>query len=397
MDEKALVSIITVTYNHKNYIRECLDSFLMQKTNFKFEILIHDDASNDGTTEIIKEYEQKYPDIIKPIYETENQFSKGISISRRYNFPRVKGKYVAVCEGDDYWTDSYKLQKQVDFLEANPDYSICFHPVRVIYDGFDMEEQIWPRDEHIQNGFTLENLLKYNFIQSSSIMYRWGFKDKNLWDVYPDGLLPGDWYMHLLHAKLGKIGYIDEIMSVYRRNPGGIWSISIGNSGKLHQKYALQEFKFYDSVFKYITDYSQDYYINKLIPCYKDIHKWLIRFEEKNKLNIAFQLYPEHFEIISSDYYIEKEKLSRKLRRVKNEIDENKIQTEKLSLELFNKTNELNLAVNKVNIYSSYYKYKFLSKILFGRKREHYIHKAEIYHEKVREYRKLKKCIKKDS
>ena len=207
MDEKALVSIITVTYNHKNYIRECLDSFLMQKTNFKFEILIHDDASNDGTTEIIKEYEQKYPDIIKPIYETENQFSKGISISRRYNFPRVKGKYVAVCEGDDYWTDSYKLQKQVDFLEANPDYSICFHPVRVIYDGFDMEEQIWPRDEHIQNGFTLENLLKYNFIQSSSIMYRWGFKDKNLWDVYPDGLLPGDWYMHLLHAKLGKIGY----------------------------------------------------------------------------------------------------------------------------------------------------------------------------------------------
>ena len=87
----------------------------MQKTDFPFEILIHDDASTDGTADIIREYEAKYPDIIKPIYQTENQYSKGIKVSQVYQFPRAKGKYIALCEGDDYWTDPYKLQKQVDF------------------------------------------------------------------------------------------------------------------------------------------------------------------------------------------------------------------------------------------------------------------------------------------
>ena len=108
-----LLSICCVTYNHKKYIRQCLDSFLMQKTNFKFEIIIHDDASTDGTADIIKEYYEKYPDIIKPIFQTENQFSQGKSISKTFIYPRIKGKYVALCEGDDYWTDPYKLQKQV--------------------------------------------------------------------------------------------------------------------------------------------------------------------------------------------------------------------------------------------------------------------------------------------
>jgi len=96
----------------------------MQKTNFPVEILIHDDASTDGTADIIREYEAQYPDIIKPIYQTENQYSKGIKISQVYQFPRAKGKYIALCEGDDYWIDPYKLQKQVDFLEANPEYGM---------------------------------------------------------------------------------------------------------------------------------------------------------------------------------------------------------------------------------------------------------------------------------
>jgi len=98
----------------------------MQKTGFDFEVLIHDDASTDGTSDIIREYEKKYPNIIKPIYQKENQYSKGVLISLTYQFPRAKGKYIALCEGDDYWTDPYKLQKQVDFMEANPEYSLCF-------------------------------------------------------------------------------------------------------------------------------------------------------------------------------------------------------------------------------------------------------------------------------
>lgn len=126
-EQTPLVSIFTLTYNHAPYIRQCLDGFLMQKTNFVFEVIINDDASTDGTTEIIREYEAKYPDIIKPIYHSENRYSKGErGFWNRYCLPKSRGKYIALCEGDDYWIDPLKLQKQVDFLEANPEYGMCY-------------------------------------------------------------------------------------------------------------------------------------------------------------------------------------------------------------------------------------------------------------------------------
>lgn len=124
---KPLVSICCITYNHAPFIRQCLEGFLMQKTNFPIEILIHDDCSTDGTTEIVKEYAAKYPDLIFPLYETENQYSKPNHLLLDfYNYRRARGKYIAYCEGDDYWTDPLKLQKQVDFMEANPEYSLCW-------------------------------------------------------------------------------------------------------------------------------------------------------------------------------------------------------------------------------------------------------------------------------
>lgn len=133
---KILVSICCITYNHAPFIRKALDGFLMQqapscvpqgvKMNDWCEILIHDDCSTDGTTEIIKEYAAKYPDLIFPLYEEENQYSKGVKVDF-YNYDRAKGKYIAYCEGDDYWTDPNKLQKQVDFMEMHLEYSVCFH------------------------------------------------------------------------------------------------------------------------------------------------------------------------------------------------------------------------------------------------------------------------------
>lgn len=121
------VSIICITYNHENYVRKALDGFLMQKTNFEYEILIHDDASTDSTARIIKEYEEKYPKIIKPIYQVENQYSKGAPIIAGFLLPKAKGEYVAFCEGDDFWTDENKLQEQVEFLDNHPEYSACVH------------------------------------------------------------------------------------------------------------------------------------------------------------------------------------------------------------------------------------------------------------------------------
>ncbi len=127
-----LVSICCLAFNHEKYIRDALDGFMMQKTDFVFEVLIHDDASTDSTADIIREYEAKYPDVIKPIYQTENQYSKGIRPTFKYNFPRAKGKYIALCEGDDYWIDSCKLQQQVNFLEENNQISVCFHQYIVL-------------------------------------------------------------------------------------------------------------------------------------------------------------------------------------------------------------------------------------------------------------------------
>ena len=121
------VSIICIVYNHEKFLRKCLDGFVKQKTNFKFEAIIHDDCSTDNSKQIIEEYYKKYPEIIVPIYEKDNQFSKGKKIIRDIVYPRIRGKYVAICEGDDYWTDENKIQLQYDFMEKNTNCSLCVH------------------------------------------------------------------------------------------------------------------------------------------------------------------------------------------------------------------------------------------------------------------------------
>ena len=132
-NDPIMVTIRCITYNHEPYIRQCLEGFVMQKTNFRFEAIVHDDASTDGTAAIIREYAEKYPDIIKPIYETENQFSKHDGSLGRIMDAHMHGKYIAMCEGDDYWIDPLKLQKQVDFLEANPEYGMCYTNFNIYY------------------------------------------------------------------------------------------------------------------------------------------------------------------------------------------------------------------------------------------------------------------------
>lgn len=143
-DQVPLVSICCITYNHAPFIKQCLDGFLMQKTTFPIEILIHDDASTDGTDDIIREYASAYPGVIFPLFEVENQYSKpGHKHMDLYNYERAKGKYIAYCEGDDYWTDPLKLQRQVNFLEAHEDYSVCWHR----YQRFYWQENTWKEDD----------------------------------------------------------------------------------------------------------------------------------------------------------------------------------------------------------------------------------------------------------
>lgn len=248
---KIKLSIVCLTYNHAKFIRRALDGFIMQQTNFPFEVLIHDDASNDGTQEIIREYEQKYPNIIKPIYQTENQWGKK-HIWRDIVFPRVQGQYVALCEGDDYWIDGQKLQKQVDFLETHPNYSICFHPVKIKWEDNSQKEEISPtvNERFSKTTLDLEDLLHHNFIQANSVVYRWRFHKDSL-SLLPDLIQPGDWFLHLLHAQIGKIGYLGDVMAVYCRHHGGIW-YDVG-SGDWLRNYGLIHVNFFKNVEKYFN------------------------------------------------------------------------------------------------------------------------------------------------
>lgn len=225
-----LVSICCTTYNHVNYIRQCLDGFVMQKTNFPIEILIHDDASTDGTQDIIRGYEAKYPNIIKPIYQKENQYSKGVKVSLVYNYSRAKGKYIALCEGDDYWTDPYKLQKQVDFLESHPDYVMCSHRFDQYYeDGHRLEKE---KDDTFQGAdYDLQNLIGGKWLtQTLTVMYRRSALDLKQYERYGMSMDIILFYELLKHGK----GYcFPEAMGVYRYHNGGVWSEVSQNQRRL--------------------------------------------------------------------------------------------------------------------------------------------------------------------
>lgn len=243
---KPKVTVICTTYNHVGFIKQALDSFLMQKTNFPFEVIVHDDASTDGTADIIKEYAKKHPDIIKPILQKQNQHSIGKSIMHNYIYPKISGEYVAVCDGDDYWTDPLKLQKQIDFLDKHHNYSICFHKMRCFFDDNSRPGYIFPARVHKCN---LETLMMGNFIPNSSVVYRWCLPNKNtkiFWPNYP--IYPGDWWLHLLHAKCGKIKFIPEVMADYRRHSGGVSYLETESEEKLHLKQCVNELNFFCAV-----------------------------------------------------------------------------------------------------------------------------------------------------
>lgn len=230
-----LVSINCITYNHEKFIEKTLQSFLNQKTNFKFEILIHDDASTDKTQLIIKEYSEKYPDIIKPILQKENQYSKGIKrIGYLFNDKRAKGKYIALCEGDDYWNDNLKLQKQVNIMQKNEDISMCFHSV-IIKDEISgkKKEQI-PYNKNCFADISDIILKGGSFCPTASIMYR-----KKLFENAPELYINahvGDYPLQMILASLGQVYYINKPMCVYRSNVNGSWTKNIISGNDVFQK-----------------------------------------------------------------------------------------------------------------------------------------------------------------
>jgi len=221
---KPLVSVVCITYNHEHYIKDAIEGFLIQETRFPFEIIIHDDASTDATAKIVRQYAEKYPNIIRQILQQENQYSQGKKI-----FPialaEAKGEYVALCEGDDYWTNENKLQKQVDFMVANPECSWCFHSAKCIHmDRAGIQTVMKPRQFFKSNKFTIKHVILRGggFYPTASAMFR-SHAIKDLPDFYFSAPI-GDWPLALIATSKGTVGYIDEIMSVYRMHVPGSWS-----------------------------------------------------------------------------------------------------------------------------------------------------------------------------
>lgn len=214
------VSVLMVTYNHENFIAQAIDSALMQKVNFEYEIVIGEDCSTDHTRDIVIGYQQRYPDTIRLLLPERNSGGHKNFVQ---TYKACQGEYIALLDGDDYWTSPHKLQKQVDFLDSHPECAICFHSVKVICDDCSQGPGIFPpvRQKEI---YTLKDLLVENFIPTCSTMFRNG-----LFGEFPDWfyVLPmGDWALLILNAQYGSIGYINEVMGAYRFHSGGVWSMT---------------------------------------------------------------------------------------------------------------------------------------------------------------------------
>lgn len=230
---KPVVSIISLTYNQEKYVRECFEGFLMQQTSFPFEVLVYDDASTDTTPEIIRQYADKYPDIFKPTLYKENNYSRGLGYVGLYDgIKNAQGKYVAYCEGDDYWTDPLKLQKQVDFLDSHPEYEICANEIRIKNDRYKHLDGLLFSQfcnnlfvSTTKKHYSFEDALTGNIFHVSSLVYR------NFDVVLPDWIhrvSAFDMVFYMILAKEGDMFVMPEVMGVYRSHSQSLTNTQSG-------------------------------------------------------------------------------------------------------------------------------------------------------------------------
>lgn len=261
------VSVCVPAYNHEKYIGEMLDGALMQKTNFSFEIVIGDDASTDRTQDIIRSYMDRYPGKIRAFLHAENQgpFEPREFAGRNNVLGLLKacrGEYVAMCEGDDYWTDPLKLQKQVDFLDAHPDYAICHHNVEVIYEDGSPSHLFNAADQKATS--TIVDILEDKwFFATASWMYRNHFLTNDFADWHAEAAA-GDWALMIQLAAQGKIGYLPDTMGIYRKHHGGLSNVHANTN----QKFWQNRKEMFQNVNKW-TDYHYNNTIEKTVSKYE--------------------------------------------------------------------------------------------------------------------------------
>lgn len=287
---KPLVSICCITYNHEKYVSEALDSLLMQDTTFPYEIIVHDDASTDRTTEIIRKYERKYPHKIRTIYQTENQYSKGKKVTFECVLPNIKGDYIAFCEGDDYWSDKKKLQKQIDFLIKHKDYSACFHGVKVVNTERIPTGAFRGPVFHGTRDYSMKDTIQGGFIHVSSLV----MKAKAINNGIPQWALKsrhGDYALALIATADGKVHFIDDIMSVYRIGvENSVMTVLRSSSTK------AKEIKYHEQRIKTLEE-ANDFYNYKfdedisLVIHHSEIRKLILEDNIKELFNHKYRRY----------------------------------------------------------------------------------------------------------
>lgn len=276
-----LVSVLLISYNEEKYISKAIESILKQKTTFKFEIICHDDASTDGTQIVIQEYYRKYPEIIVPLLQKSNKMQKGHQIVMEYCYPLVRGKYIAYCDGDDYWSNDEKLQIQVEFLENNPEYSMCLHDFSFLYEKKDkMKRSACGKRER---DISINELIIWNYKkipQLGAAVFRTNLA-KNRPDLFAkigggeNSLRPiSDLPLYIYLGLNGRVKYIPIVMTVWRRRVSGTWANGAKKENIINFNYEKIEF------FEKLNTYSCERYedsINAAIGKCKFDNAWFKR------------------------------------------------------------------------------------------------------------------------
>lgn len=292
------VTVWCLAYNHEKYIRKALEGFVSQKTTFKYEVIVHDDASTDGTVDIIKEFEEKYPDIIKPIYQKENQTQKGIDKMKEFLLPNAKGKYIAFCEGDDYWCSSEKLQKQYDIMNNDEHIELCVHKVQCVNEDDSYNSRVIPEDvyqlhdnqELSQELFSKLLFIKpgYPFHTSSYFIKKKLLESPIFYELYLR--MNGDLRVLYTALALGNVYYINDSYSHRRLLTAGNWNqrfLKMSSEDKiLHFTKQINGLIIFDeitskkyqkqiahSIFKFLVGLSIDYGVKVIVPYRKDVEK----------------------------------------------------------------------------------------------------------------------------
>lgn len=279
-----MVTIYCITYNHIGLIEKALKGFLMQKTDFRFEVWIHDDLSTDGTTEVLKQYENDYPEMINVVYEEENIYSKGESIYERMS-PYIRGKYIAICEGDDYWTDEYKLQKQFDFMERHPEVILTTHKALEHNLKTDKKYMI-PIDINKDYYPSIEEIIFYGGAKFPTCSFFMRTDCEVKYDRWGNGIC-GD-FNRILHAALkGKVYYSNECMAVHTYLYQGSWSDRYGKNIDKMKEFRLAELDSLDR-FNKDTNYIYSRTVEK--------RRLLIRYQMEYEIN-------KNFKILLTDEY----------------------------------------------------------------------------------------------